>query len=423
MIEKENNPPIQKVNKVSIVIDINGFKFDSGAGSKITYNEYSDYFNNFFPVRILTLECSFDMVQKIFNSQLSKSKGNRKMYDIKILSFPTDADGVKNKILLDGSYKCILRQNDSKNDFSESLKYDGRFFTGEQGHMMETLEFVMYREEELEFNISGNINFISNNPKLSDLFIAGFTQANPSMMLCVSKFDHNPNLGRYIISPMSFKDFMDIVEKDVGFYRTKYIEFVEHNIYFLLNRENNINVNYPDLEYTLVINVSRRSDMLINRYVRRLDDKTYEMSMSVEDIKIWRDNKQNFSNSVKYITPSGKVFFHKLGTSRNFDTIRKLSEVEPIKKLENPEYEMCKITLVNAGANFITPLTKFRLMDAMGKPRTYRLASKKISVVSGYELVTEIIGFRMLNEEANVITSTNTSNTSSNNSARKINFK
>lgn len=383
-------------NRYTMTIDINGFKYDNQDGVYMNYQEITDYLNNKHPVRILTIEIPYVDVHSMLFTEKNDHNGV-KLYDINIMAKPLDEEGFQNKPIVDGKFKALLRDGDVKNDINESLQDDNRFTEREQGVYQVPLVFYLFREEELNFN-QQSINMIVNNPTLSQLWLAGFHMANPNFKVIVSKFEHNPNLGEIIVTPTSYEVFLDYLDKEFGLYSTDYMEFVEHGIYFLLNKNNKINVNCEDLEFTLRVFIGRKKSDRMDKIITKVDDYNYEVVTSVSDVKFTIENPKAFNRSITYFKPSGVPEYIVKSLSRISDVVYKTTEVQHLLQLKNPIYEKIEITLDGESLNFITPLTKLKVNDSSGLSREYRMAGKNIVLRAGQYSSTKIIGFRLVEE-------------------------
>lgn len=390
----QSEQPLSQVNRYTMSVDINGFKYNQKDGINIKYTEISDYWNNKYPVRILQIEIPFKDVHAILYTEKNKVN-NREMYDINVLVSPLDNQGFQNKPFVDGMFKAILKDGDIKNDFSEEIKPDSRMANRELGVIEVPLVFYLYKEEELKYSQT-DFNLVMNNPTLSQAWVTGFSRANPNLKAIVSKFEHNPTMGMLIIPPTGYPDYLEYLEDEAGFFSTKYMDYIEHGVYFLLNRNNNVNVKCANLEFTITLNVARKLEDRTDQYIRKLDDFNYEMSVSANDVKVTISNDKSFGNTTKYVPPSGQGARSDRGLSRNMDLVYKTTEVQHITKLENPIYELVEINMNNNSVNFVTPLTKFSLMDSAGKPRTYRVAGKQTTVQAGQWCTTKLRGFRLI---------------------------
>lgn len=397
---KNNNEPKPiNVNQYDITVDVSGLKFSSlDNATRIEYKEVSDYWRANFPTRTLVVHVPYGSVQKILCSQNKADMNGIKVYDLNLLVVPKASSAFKNKAFNDGSFKAILQQNDTDNDFMDSVNEDSRFLEMEQGQPRVPLTFILYRENELKYSQNFKINAVMPNPKLSDIFMWALNKSNPTLKCCCSKFESNPSMGLMVIPSRSFPDLINMMDLEVGFFKTQPIQFIDHNVFFFLNRENNANVTNEKLSYTLTVDVSRNSDKSSPRYVKKLDDQNYQMSISSSDIRISVSNSNSFGNSKKWIFPNGTTITQENSFSRNVDTIKKLTNVQPVLKLQSPVYEFADINLADNSLNFITPLTTIKIMDAMGKPRVYRIAKSELSVVSGFTSSVVVRGFRIITE-------------------------
>ncbi len=391
-------PPVN-VNQYDITVDVSGLKFSSvDNATRIEYREVSDYWRANFPTRTITINVPYGVVQKILCSKDKSDMNGIKVYDMNILVAPKASSAFKNKAFNDGMFKAILQQNDTENDFNESMNESSRFLDREQGETRVPLTFVLYRESELKYSQNFKINAVMPNPKLSDIFMWALNKSNPTLKCCASKFETNPSMGLMVLPSRSFPDMIQMLDLEVGFFKTNPIQFIDHNVFFFLNRENNANVTNAKLSYTITVDISRSNDVSTPKYIRKLDDQNYQMSISSSDISISISNSNSFGNSKKWIFPNGTTITQENSFSRNVDTIKKLTNVQPVLKLQAPVYEFADINLSDNSLNFITPLTTIRIMDAMGKPRVYRIARSELSVISGYTSSVVVRGFRIITE-------------------------
>lgn len=393
---KINDNPNQQVNRYTMTVDINGFKYNHENGTRISYQEVGDYWNNSYPVRILQIEVPFTDVQSIVHSE-KKLVNNREMYDINVMVNPLDGSGFQNKPFVDGMFKAILRDGDFDDSFDDALDGEtgGRMASRELGTMQVPMTFYLYKPEELKYS-QKEINFVMNNPTLSQAWLTGFSAANPGMKVVASKFDHNPGMGMMVIPPTGYPDYLEYLEDEVGFFKTGYMDYIEHGIYFFLNKDNNFNCSCPNLEYKVTLTVGRSVTDRVDQYIRKLDEHNYELTVGAKDMKITVSNGKSFGKKIKYVTPSGRANMTDRGLSRNCDVVYKTTDVPHIVQLENPIYEFIEINLNNNSVNFITPLTRFAMQDSTGRPRIYRVCGKQTMIQAGQYSSTKLKGFRLL---------------------------
>ena len=397
-VKKNEQSEMSHVNRYTMTVDINGYKYNHGYGTRMEYTELSDYWNNSYPVRVLKIQIPFTDVQGIVHSE-KKNVNNRPMYDINIMVKPLDKDGFQNKPFVDGAFKGIMKDGDYTNDVNQEFKPDSRMLTRELGEVEVEMVFYLYKEEELKYS-QGEINLVMNNPTLSQAWLSGFSMSNPGMKAICSKFEHNPPMGMLVIPPSGYPDFMQFLDDEAGFFNTPYMDFIEHGVYFLLNRDNDVKCKNAKLEYMITFTVGRNPEKPVDKYIRKLDEMNYEMSVSAADLNITVSNNKSFGQSIKFIPPSGQGQRSDRGLSRNYDVVFKTTEVPHIQMLENPVYENIEINLNNNCVNFVTPLTKFSIMDSVGKPRIYRVSGKQTTIVAGQYSTTKIKGFRLIKDAA-----------------------
>lgn len=392
--------PPDNVNRYDITVDVSGLKFSSlDNHTRIEYNETADYWRANFPTRTLTIHVPYTDVQKVLCSQEKSDVNGIKVYDMNVLVLPKKSNAFQNKAFNDGAFKAVLKQSDTSNDFRETIDSTrSRIFDKEQGEMRIPLTFILYRENELKFSQNFKLNAVMPDPTLSDIFMWALNKSNPTLKCCASKFESNPNMGLMIIPSRSFPDLIQMLDLEIGFFKTTPIQFIEHNIFFFLNRENNVNVTNKNMSFTISIDVSRDTNIPTPKYIRKLDDQNFNMSIDSSDINISVSNANSFGNSKKWIFPNGTTVSQENSFSRNVDTIKKLTNVPPVLKLQAPVYEFVDINITENALNFITPLTMLHLMDAMGKPRAYRIARSSISVTSGFSSSVVVRGFRIITE-------------------------
>ncbi len=369
------------VNRYTMTVDINGFKYDHHDGTSMQYQEVCDYLNNKYPVRVLRIEIPYVDVHAILHTERQEKNG-QKLYDVNIMVKPLDDESFQNKPFVDGKFKAILRDNDTENDISESLEDENRMLEKDNSTYQVPMVFYLYRDEELNYN-QLDVNMVANNPTLTQLWLTGFHMANPTLKAVVSKFDHNPKLGMMVIPPMDYSEFMNYLETEFGLYTTDYMDFIEHGVYFLLNRNNNANVSCPSMEYKVNIYVGRKVSERTDRFVTKVDDNTYDVNVSSSDISFVIENVKSFGVSAKYVYPSGDTFTNDKGLSRQCDLIYKTTTIPHIEKLKNTVYERCELSILDNSLNFITPLSKVTINNSSGIRNTYRLLGKQLTLTAG----------------------------------------
>lgn len=379
-----------------MIVDINGFKYDHHDGCRIQYRETSDYMNSKYPVRVLEVEIPYVDVHNILHVERAEKNG-QKMYDINLLVKPLDNQAFQNKPFVDGKFKAILRDGDVDNDLTDSLQDDNRFTQKEDKTYQVPLVFYLYRDEELTYNQT-NLNLVVNNPTLSQLWVSGFHMSNPSLKAIVSKFDHNPSLGMIVLPPMDYGSFMDYIENEFGLYETDVMEFIEHGVYFLLNKSNKVNVTCAKLEYKVNVYVARKAADRTDRFVTKVSDNNYDVTVSASDVSFVVENAKSFGSTKKYISPSGANVTNDKGLSRKCDLVYKTTNIPHINKLKNTVYEKCKITLTDNSLSFLTPLSEITVNNSGGIRNKYRLSMKRLKLVAGQSCECVLECFRLIQQ-------------------------
>lgn len=395
--ETRSNPPQAfPVNRYTIQVDIQGMVLLDVDGCVISYREISDYVNSNFPARILSISLHPRRMAELLNMQKEQVNGFGELYNIKLFVTPLSDEGVLNKAFEDGEFKGIMLSNDSAYEIEEAIDEESKIYNMTSLEPRVTVSFQLYRQNELTFSTSNGTNFLYPNPTVSAVFINSLLQSNPSLKCIVSKFDHDPNLGLFLVRHMSFTDLIELLEDEVGFYKTDYICFIEYGILFFLNKSNEINVTNKELERSLHIFAGRVNQGSTSKFISKMDDYNYGCTVANQNVKIFRDTKSSIRKSYSYITPSGKKIDYINSLSRNIETVRKLTEAVPIQKTYNIQYEIFDAKIDDNSVNFLNPLSKITYLDSNNVKRTYRMARKEISVVSSQSSYIRVSGFRIL---------------------------
>lgn len=384
-------------NKYKILVDIQGIIIDDSDGTIIEYREVSDYMNRNFPARILTMNIQAKQFAKIMTLEKQSVNGFGELLSVRILNTPMSYEGILNKPFLDGEFKGLLKTNDSNYNFNSVIDENSQFY--KRGGDLDPrikISIILFREIELRFSISNDVNALYPNPKLSDVFINSLIKSNPGLKLVSSNFDHDPNLGLFLLRHMSFLDVIDLLELEVGFYKTDYLIFIEFGVLFFLNLSDNINVISKELERNLLLQVGRMEEMRFNKNITKLDDYNYMIGVSQSDVRVYKDTENTIRDSYSFITPSGKKIDYINALTRDITTIRKITEAIPIRKLENMQFEYLDVTISDNSIDFLNPISKLIYLDSFNTRRNYRLLKKEIVVKSSKSSLMKLTGFRNL---------------------------
>lgn len=386
------------VNKYQINVEISdSIKIKDTDGTSITYQEVCDYENNNFPIRILTLILQSSQYTQIMCAKKDDSiNGFNDSYKINISTIPLLADSFLNKPFEDGEFIGLLQTSESPIEFIETQNDSSSMNKSGSVDPEVQIKFTLYRKNELQFSISNKTNTLYNNSSLSEIFFNSAFKTNPLNKMVVSKFDHDPLSGLLLMPNMSFLNMIEFLELEMGFYKTSFLLFLEFNILFFLNKQNNINVNVKALERNIYIKPIRMNSAHESRNITKIDDYNYNCTTEVSNISIQKSSAKSFNNSYSYQTPSGKCITYNNLLSRNTKTILKATEVIPLQKYNNVRYEYITVKIPDNSVNFINPLTKLYYIDSEGKQRIFRVSYKKIYVESSRLSKLTIKGFRLI---------------------------
>lgn len=394
--KEEKNMEPTPVNKYQIDVEIGEFKITDNDGCRIEYREVCDYTLNNFPIRILTLTLAGDLYHKIVSLPKEEINGFKDMIKLSIDAHPISNDGLLNKPFIDGVFYGMMKTSDSAIDYQSTIDTDSPAYKSQQNDMRTTVSITLFRDTELRFSTSNKLNTLYNNASLTQIFFNSFIKTNPGIKLVVSKFDHDPQLGILPIRNMSFRNLIDFLEFEAGFYKTDFICFLEFNLFFFLNKLNNINVNYKDLERNIHIEPARMDETRKDRAIVKVDDYNYICTTDAGSIKVSKPTNKSFNNSYAYQTPSGKMINYENALSRNVTTVYKATEATPIQKTPTIRYEFIDISVLDNSVDFINPLTRLTYTDSTRQIRTYRTIRKEILVLSSLRSELKIKGLRVI---------------------------
>lgn len=232
------------------------------------------------------------------------------------------------------------------------------------------------------------------------MFINSFVRTNPDLKCIISDFEHDPSIGTFVVSPMCFTDVVKLLEREVGFYETNYLMYIEDGVMYFLNTSNLLNCENDKLETSLIIYSDTGDASNSQKKIGILKNSETSYSVSIPEVnkRVEKVNNDTFKNTICYITPTGKRFVHENGLSRNMVTINKQTEVEPIKKDPNIQYEKVSISIDNNAISILTPMSKIATYNDLNALVIYRLYKKEISVVSSANATMYLEGMRILDK-------------------------
>jgi hypothetical protein len=392
------NAAIDVPNTYSIFAEISNLSFSQPQQS-ITYYEYHDYLKNNFPIRRLTITMSHTMLITLRNATKVEVDGYGEMYKV-VLSVKPSESGSQHKPFSDGIFYGQLQDNNSNLRLDDGNTTDSALFAGTVQNTSTTVTFILYREDEISFSVSNDLNTVYTNPTLSQVFINSLVKTNPNLKCIISDFDHDPSLGTFVVPPMCFTDLVKLLEREVGFYDTNYLMYVEDSILYMLNTSNLLNCENDSLETNLIIYSDTGDGSTEQKKVGILKNSETSYSVSIPETAktVEKVNNESFKNTLCYITPSGKRFIHENALSRNMVTINKQTEVEPVKKQNNINYEKMSVTINNNAISILTPMSKIATYNDLKNMVIYRLYKKEIQVTSNSKATMILEGMRILDK-------------------------
>lgn len=393
------NAAIDIPNTYEIYTEISTLSFSSPT-SRITYHEYHDYLKNNFPIRRLTISMTATKLITLRNSTKIEVNGFGEMYNITLNVKPI-GDGSQHKPFSDGTFYGQLQDNNATLRLDDGNDTDSALLAGTVKNET-TVTFILYREDELTFSTSNDLNTVYTNPTLSQVFINSLVRTNPDLKCVISDFEHDPSIGTFVVSPMCFTDVVKLLEREVGFYDTNYLMYIEDSILYFLNTSNVINCENDKLETSLIIysdtgdgsKDQKKSGILKN------SETSYSLSIPEVNKRIEKVNNDTFKNTICYITPSGNRFVHENALSRNIVTVNKQTEVEPIRKQNNINYEKMTVTIPNNAIAILTPMSRIATYNDLKQVVVYRLYKKEIEVTSKSSATMLLEGMRILDKPA-----------------------
>lgn len=358
--------------------------------------ETSNYFESRFPARILTVVMNFDEINKIFASRQQGDKNG--LLDVELLVLPSNGgEGVSHlNPFLDGKFKATMKDNESINNYLTAG--DGSEVNEQNVNLSTPVTFFLYRENELSFSLNSNINFNYSSATLMSMFVHITAKAIPGTKMIMSAFDHNPTISKFIVPRMDYKDAISLLNDEFGFYQTNTVSFLQEDIFYFLNRDNDAKVTNKNLDYEIILDVSRFTGMdNSNSYKQDVtSEKVMRAKVNVDKIKISVNNNGVMKNEPIYILPNGTSSFTSNTSARNVDVVRKITNIPHIQTLNNVQYEYIEVDFDDVSFINVNPLTKITYIDSTDNIRKYRVCFKHVSVSSNETTITKLRAFRLL---------------------------
>lgn len=381
--------------ELGIIIDDTEANTDTRNGD-MHYHEEVDYIGNKFPTRVLTIKLYPTNISKLVNYRRSLRTNSKSLFNIELMVRPV---GFKGKSLLkpfkDGKFKAVMAENDKLKSYYTKIDLEKRL----QRNVEEYVEitFFLFREEELQFGLSNNLNFLYKNTSLQNMFAHLFTKSNPTTKFVVSKFDHNPIPGKFLIPTMSLRESFRLLNDEFGFYKTGMMEFLENNTYYFLNTANDMGVTCKKLESIFRLNVIKEpGDNSPKMFSKSKVAKEMIVNINASDIDVYTDSKSIVDNQPIYVNASGEITGTNNTSARDVDTVRKITNIPNLVKDVNVSYEYITLSVRDISSIDVNPFTRIEYFDNSSNLRNYRVCKKETEIRSNKGLINTIVGMRII---------------------------
>lgn len=386
------------VNSNIIISDLPNTNSEIISQRYLKFTEICNYFNSRFPARVLTVNMNFNEIDKLFASRVNV--GEDKMLDIDIMVTPVGSDAGVSHLMpfTQGRYKALLKTNETVNSYLTTR--DTKTLNEQNMDMSTRLEFILFKEPELNFSLNTNINFLYNGNNLMTVLAHMINKAVPNTKLVISKLDHNPNIGKFLIPRMSLQDGIDLLNDEFGLFKSGYNMFVENDTMYFLNKEEDPRVTVDSLDYEILLDVDRfTGNDSGSKYKQNIEnERSMITKINVDKIKIYVNNSGVLKNDPVYISPSGKTSLIKGSSARNVDYVRKITEIPHLNSYNNMQYEYMELDLDDVSFINVNNLTKVIYIDSTNNIRVYRVNFKSTTVISNESTITKLQAFRVINK-------------------------
>lgn len=387
-----NRPVIE--NRYDITASLCGYVFNHRNGNNVAYEEIKDFENSTFPLRRLYVSINDTQIFNVLNYKKDKNG----MIDVTLLVHFDDTNNlIKNKPFSDGKFKAILKEGDFNISIKETINSES---ISKKSDIISrrTVTLYLFREDEIDAFDIDNINFLlKDGVTLQNLLIFIFNKFTKYKFL-ISKPDHNPIIGNFLMPQVSLNDALKIIDTDIGIYKTDYMLFLNDGVLYFLNKDNNFNCRNSKLEFSVNILLSKPGEDLKNLSVDKLTNGNFTVILRPHQVEITKSVSKRTEASTNYIFPNGKKIKHKNNLSRDIKTVRKITNIEPLDKYNDRIKEEIVVKLDNIAFQDINPLSTIFFTDSQNKRREYRISKTNLSIVSRRTVDLTIKAFRILQE-------------------------
>lgn len=390
-----NSIKIKAPNEHILNVDIGGIQFTQASGCKIKYKELNDYKNLDFPIRSLEMSIPVGLAVKLNRLKGEVIPNFPKALATYVQVIPAIKDKFQEKPIESGSYIGILQDNEIKVKVEDALNSKKHTSAGTT-----TIKMQLYKSGEIHYQSKSGINFNMPNPTPSQIIQYAFKRSFTNYKLCMSKIENDKPLGRFIVPFSGFTDLIKHIDDEVNLYSTKYYTCVDGDTFYLLNSDNNPNVNNPKLTTNLSVLVVREgSNKVYPGIIAKLGKTDYKITIGSDHVQTKVQSSSSYRSNKIYVTPSGKYIKQTFPMSRNQDVVFKNTETIPGKKLDNTVYEDITIKCKGLPIQKFSPISNIITTDSNGNMRVYRFIYKEITMESGGETDVIIKGTRLIDGE------------------------
>ncbi|MGL5716992.1 MAG: hypothetical protein ACRCX2_28510 [Paraclostridium sp.] len=383
-----------KINIKSINVAGNEF----GSARFINYRENMDFTGATYPVRMLTL--SLDAKDISLIGEKSYTDGDMKrVFKVKIILEQVGAlndNPVGDPIEIDGEYLGYFRDTRMHSNITSALTTEDKSKDSNSAWTPSRMnyEIMLMRANETAIGNKSLVNFNLKQGKVFDAFLAGFCQSCSGMKIISSKPRVNTTVTNFLVPPIGFVEYMDLLENEFGFYDTPYMTWMENGLFYLLNTNNEHDVAMKsNTTYRIHVAEPRAIQSVFN-----FSPLLVEVTVNSSSIKKRTSISGNEPNSYYYKQEDGSIV-SKPGNSRQYQILEKTNSAPKIQPINPLQREVCEVLFPDFAFSNITPLTYFYVHDLDGDIKKYRVSAVERSI-SGVDSVTMVVKlFRNLNEK------------------------
>ena len=382
-----------------LYVDIGGVKFRGGDKDLINIMIEEDFIGNDFPVRILSITCRDEKFHRMLNTQkvdVGKFKGLYKVminYDMQLNK------GNSNEPILPGMYRGFLIETETGTEEGKENEPSTTLDEEFRAHF-KTFSMYIFQTSELTFNTRFPKNtHIPVGATPMDIFVKLFSEYNPDMKCVISPFENNKPIKTFPpIANMPFLDVVDLLDKEIGFYRTKYFYYIYRGLFCFMNTDTNHNIIVEDYNNTFTIYPVRSEYDFKGYKIVQISPRSFGVTIKADDIKIQTDVGLSFAKTEVFVNASSQITNTEYDISREQDTTKKTTDEETLPKDGNIKYETIELLIEGFVDDKFSPFTVIIYPDSQQGRREFRLMGVKTMISSGDYSYTRLKGFRIQDE-------------------------